>query len=226
MNMVLAKAGYSGTNSDAAKSFAGYGQRISEPRVGAIAVLSRGNRGGHVGVVSGIDAQGNPIIIFGNHNKRVGEATYPRARVIAFVMPTEERPTTIQMAARSGPNRAKADVNIDSPITELLAAIEAEQRRADSRPQPPRAPAARPPQPQAPQRAVQQLPPQQAPHRTVQQVPEQVRSTAQPAPRALPMDPALAELLGIRPPVVPPRPLSLHAQQPGRVAAAPSSTTR
>jgi uncharacterized protein (TIGR02594 family) len=81
MNMVLAKAGYSGTNSDAAKSFAQYGRRVSEPRVGAIAVLTRGKNGGHVGVVSGIDGQGNPIIISGNHGKRVGEAIYPRSRV-------------------------------------------------------------------------------------------------------------------------------------------------
>jgi len=89
MNMVLAKAGYSGTNSDAAKSFAQYGRRISEPKVGAIAVLTRGKKGGHVGVVSGVDANGNPIIISGNHNKRVGESVYPRGRVIAYVMPAE-----------------------------------------------------------------------------------------------------------------------------------------
>jgi hypothetical protein len=55
MNFVLAKVGYAGTNSDAAKSFAYYGQRISEPRVGAIAVLTRGKNGGHVGVVSGVE---------------------------------------------------------------------------------------------------------------------------------------------------------------------------
>ena len=34
MNLVLAKAGYAGTNSDAAKSFAYYGRRISEPQIG------------------------------------------------------------------------------------------------------------------------------------------------------------------------------------------------
>ena len=55
MNFVLAKAGFAGTNSDAAKSFAYYGRRISEPKVGAIAVLTRGARGGHVGVVTGIE---------------------------------------------------------------------------------------------------------------------------------------------------------------------------
>ena len=94
MNLVLNEAGYDGTHSDAARSFAYYGRRISEPEIGAIAVLTRGKNGGHVGVVSGIDAQGNPIIISGNHNKRVGEAVYPRARVIAYVMPTESHAAT------------------------------------------------------------------------------------------------------------------------------------
>ena len=145
MNMVLAKAGYAGTNSDAAKSFAYYGRRISEPRVGAIAVLTRGRRGGHVGVVSGIDSTGNPIIISGNHNKRVGEAVYSRARVIAYVMPTD-RPSTTQLAARGQPNTS--ELALDSPIAELLAAIEAEQNRSE---QP-----ARPAAPAQPHRQVQQ----------------------------------------------------------------------
>ncbi|MCW5692872.1 MAG: TIGR02594 family protein [Pseudolabrys sp.] len=122
MNMVLAKAGYSGTNSDAARSFAQYGRRVSEPRVGAIAVLTRGKNGGHVGVVSGIDANGNPIIISGNHGRKVGEAIYPRSRVIAYVMPTDRRATT-QVAG----NVARgSDKELDSPIAELLAVIESE----------------------------------------------------------------------------------------------------
>ena len=87
MNFVLKRAGYQGTGSDMARSFSGYGRRISGPRVGAIAVMARGRRGGHVGVVSGIDADGNPIIISGNHNNRVAEATYPRSRIRAYVMP-------------------------------------------------------------------------------------------------------------------------------------------
>ena len=87
MNFVLERAGHRGTGSDMARSFANYGRRVSGPRVGAIAVMSRGARGGHVGVVSGIDANGNPIIISGNHNNRVAEAAYPRGRVRAYVMP-------------------------------------------------------------------------------------------------------------------------------------------
>jgi uncharacterized protein (TIGR02594 family) len=88
MNMVLQKSGMRGTGSDMASSFAHYGQRVSGPQVGAIAVMSRGRRGGHVGVVSGIDARGNPIVVSGNHGHRVAEAVYPRGRIYAYVMPS------------------------------------------------------------------------------------------------------------------------------------------
>src|SRR5664279_2906093 len=136
MNLVLAKVGYAGTNSDAAKSFTYYGHRISEPRIGAIAVLTRGKNGGHVGVVSGIDANGNPIIISGNHGRRVGEGVYPRSRVIAYVMPSTRQAPNTQVAAHSEPTHAPSDSGIDSPITELLAAIEAEQNRPERPSQP------------------------------------------------------------------------------------------
>lgn len=87
MNLVLERSGYRGTGSNLARSFASYGRRISGPQVGAIAVMSRGRNGGHVGVVSGIDESGNPIIISGNHNRSVAEAPYPRSRIYAYVMP-------------------------------------------------------------------------------------------------------------------------------------------
>jgi uncharacterized protein (TIGR02594 family) len=87
MNFVLERSGYSGTGSDAARSFASYGQRISGPQVGAIAVMTRGKNGGHVGIVSGFDASGNPIVISGNHGHRVAEAVYPRGRIYAYVLP-------------------------------------------------------------------------------------------------------------------------------------------
>ncbi|MDB5567041.1 MAG: hypothetical protein JWP84_3607, partial [Tardiphaga sp.] len=88
MNMVLQRSGHQGTGSDMARSFSSYGQRLSGPQVGAIAVMSRGRRGGHVGVVSGIDASGNPIIVSGNHGNRVAESVYSRGRIYAYVMPT------------------------------------------------------------------------------------------------------------------------------------------
>ena len=87
MNMVLKRSGHQGTGSDMASSFAHYGHRISGPRVGAIAVMGR-RGGGHVGVVSGIDKRGNPIIVSGNHGHRVAESVYPRGRIYAYVMPS------------------------------------------------------------------------------------------------------------------------------------------
>ncbi|MGJ4960458.1 TIGR02594 family protein [Bradyrhizobium sp. HKCCYLRH2015] len=86
MNMVLERTGHRGTGSDMARSFASYGQRVSGPQVGAIAVMSR-RGGGHVGVVSGVDAQGNPIVISGNNGNRVRESAVSRGRVYAYVMP-------------------------------------------------------------------------------------------------------------------------------------------
>jgi uncharacterized protein (TIGR02594 family) len=88
MNFVLARSGLEGTSSRAAGSFASYGQRLSGPKVGAIAVIARGKSAGHVGIVTDIDPNGNPILISGNYNNTVAEATYSRGRVIAYVWPT------------------------------------------------------------------------------------------------------------------------------------------
>jgi uncharacterized protein (TIGR02594 family) len=87
MNMVLQHSGYRGTGSDMASSFAQYGQRVSGPQVGAIAVMTRGRGGGHVGIITGIDAAGNPIMISGNNGNRVREAPVSRGRIYAYVMP-------------------------------------------------------------------------------------------------------------------------------------------
>jgi uncharacterized protein (TIGR02594 family) len=88
MNLVLAQSGAKTSKSSMARSFTNYGTRLSGPQIGAIAVFARGKFGGHVGIVKGIDARGNPIIISGNHGRRVGEGTYPRNRVIAYVWPS------------------------------------------------------------------------------------------------------------------------------------------
>jgi uncharacterized protein (TIGR02594 family) len=86
MNLVLQRTGHRGTGSDMAASFASYGQRISGPQVGAIAVMGR-RGGGHVGIITGIDASGNPIMISGNNGNRVKEAPISRGRIYAYVMP-------------------------------------------------------------------------------------------------------------------------------------------
>jgi uncharacterized protein (TIGR02594 family) len=137
MNFVLAKTGYAGTGSDAARSFVSYGRRIHEPRIGAIAILTRGKRGGHVGIVTGIDKSGNPIILSGNHGRKVGEGVYSRSRVIAYVMPTDRQHVTVASArpsvASGRANDAPTEEGVASPITELLAAINDEKPQAPER---------------------------------------------------------------------------------------------
>jgi uncharacterized protein (TIGR02594 family) len=85
MDLVLKRTGHRG-GGNLAKAYASYGTRVSGPQVGAIAVLRR-RGGGHVGVVSGVDPNGNPIIVSGNHNRTVAESVYPADRVTAYVLP-------------------------------------------------------------------------------------------------------------------------------------------
>ncbi len=85
MDMVLKRTGHAG-GGNLASAYTHYGTRVSGPQVGAIAVMGR-RGGGHVGVVSGIDANGNPIVVSGNHNHTVAESVYPRGRIAAYVLP-------------------------------------------------------------------------------------------------------------------------------------------
>ncbi|WP_354095450.1 CHAP domain-containing protein [Bradyrhizobium sp. RT10b] len=80
MNMVTA----GGTGSRAAKSW--LAKPHVSPQVGAVVVTSR-RGGGHVGIVSGFTAGGDPIVISGNHGRRVGEGIISRGRVLAYVSP-------------------------------------------------------------------------------------------------------------------------------------------
>jgi uncharacterized protein (TIGR02594 family) len=87
LDMVLKKTGYKG-GGNLARGYINYGTRLAGPEVGAIAVFTR-KGGGHVGIVTGIDANGNPIVISGNYNDRVAIATYPAARALAYVRPVQ-----------------------------------------------------------------------------------------------------------------------------------------
>ncbi len=86
MDMILRHTGHPG-GGIAAKAYAHYGRRVPGPQVGAIAVMSRRGGGGHVGIVTGVDPHGNPIIISGNYNHKVVEAAFPRGIIFAYVVP-------------------------------------------------------------------------------------------------------------------------------------------
>jgi uncharacterized protein (TIGR02594 family) len=65
-----------------AREWAKVGHRVSGPRIGSIAVMRH-----HVGIVAGVDGRGNPILVSGNHGRRVGIGVYGARRVIAYVQP-------------------------------------------------------------------------------------------------------------------------------------------
>jgi uncharacterized protein (TIGR02594 family) len=77
MNMLV------GGNDRRAFSYLHRGRPAPHGCVNCVAVTGR-RGGGHVGIVKGYDNRGNPIIISGNHNRRVGVGVYARAKVIAY----------------------------------------------------------------------------------------------------------------------------------------------
>jgi uncharacterized protein (TIGR02594 family) len=102
MNYVLKKAGAKGTSSRAARSFLQFGKRLDGPRVGAIVIFTRkGPNSGHVGVVRGTDGQGNPIVVSGNSGPTVRQSTYPKHKVLAYVMPPDYVLEEMAKAARA-----------------------------------------------------------------------------------------------------------------------------
>jgi len=81
-NMILRRAGFSGTGSAAARSFAQYGRPASGPAPGVIAVWPH-----HVGFVVGSAGPGRIRVVSGNHNHRVDESVYATRGVMAFRYP-------------------------------------------------------------------------------------------------------------------------------------------
>lgn len=84
MAMIAPEAAARIRNPNMARDWVGAGRASNSCQVGTVAVLSRGRRGGHVGVVSACTAYG-PQIVSGNHGHRVGEGVYPAGRVLAYV---------------------------------------------------------------------------------------------------------------------------------------------
>jgi uncharacterized protein (TIGR02594 family) len=76
LNQKLRQAGYRGTGSRAAKSFLKYGRRTSA-RPGAIAIYSRGKRGGHVAIVESVN--GNTVTLVSGNCGRKGVCRYTRS---------------------------------------------------------------------------------------------------------------------------------------------------
>lgn len=91
VNWVMTQAGYKGTNSALAISWAKWGKKVTKPAYGAIAVFHWNptvNKKGHVGFVVG--KEGSRIqVLGGNQKDQVKVSSYSTKSVIAYVFPDD-----------------------------------------------------------------------------------------------------------------------------------------
>jgi uncharacterized protein (TIGR02594 family) len=108
---MLKRGGHVGTGSLLARSYLDWGISLEEPRLGAIAVLSRGNdpTTGHVGFVLG-DAADKLYLLGGNQGDAVTVAAFDKARLLGFRWPKDD----------AEPDRSTAD---DGIFTKVLAHV-------------------------------------------------------------------------------------------------------
>jgi uncharacterized protein (TIGR02594 family) len=84
----LERSGISSTRSLLARSYLKWGTALTEPRIGAIAVLSRGSDAGkgHVGFWLG-ETDDSVVLLGGNQKNAVSVARYPKGRLLALRWP-------------------------------------------------------------------------------------------------------------------------------------------
>jgi uncharacterized protein (TIGR02594 family) len=80
-----------GTDSAAARSWEKWGKKLSEPKLGALAVFWRGEKSselGHVGFFVR-DSSTEVSVLGGNQGDRVTIADYPKARLLGYRWPKD-----------------------------------------------------------------------------------------------------------------------------------------
>lgn len=85
VNWCMFKAGYNGTRSAAARSWANWGVKIDKPVKGCVVVLTR-KGGGHVGFFDGED-ESNIVLLGGNQDDAVNVRRFRKSRLLCYVMP-------------------------------------------------------------------------------------------------------------------------------------------
>jgi uncharacterized protein (TIGR02594 family) len=85
VNWCVQKAGYLGTGSAAARSWASWGVKIEKPVKGCIVVMTR-TGGGHVGFYEGSDSS-TVQVLGGNQDDAVNSRRYRAQRVLCYVLP-------------------------------------------------------------------------------------------------------------------------------------------
>ena len=87
VNSTLKQSGAEGTGSNMARSFMQWGNPVTEPQTGDIAVFSRGDPNGelgHVGFFNGYDENGNILVLGGNQGDAVSVSPYSPDQLLGF----------------------------------------------------------------------------------------------------------------------------------------------
>lgn len=111
----LERAGVRSTRSLLARSYLAWGETLDDPRMGAVAVFSRGSdpSQGHVGFWLG-ETDDAVVLLGGNQKNAVSVTRYPKSRILGLRWPTAEqaqaRKPSMPAAAESVFDRALAHV--------------------------------------------------------------------------------------------------------------------
>jgi uncharacterized protein (TIGR02594 family) len=90
-NAILQQVGLKGTGTLWALDFAGWGQKLAGPAVGAFAPMKR-DGGGHITIVVGKDQRGNIMCCGGNQSDAVTVAAFDPGRVVSWRWPSDVPP--------------------------------------------------------------------------------------------------------------------------------------
>ena len=82
----LESAGITSSRFESARSYEGWGIKLSAPRVGCVVTFTRAG-GGHVGFVVGRDKLGNLLVLGGNQGDAVNIKAFPLIRVTSYRWP-------------------------------------------------------------------------------------------------------------------------------------------
>jgi uncharacterized protein (TIGR02594 family) len=91
-----------------AASWGAWGEKVSGPHMGAVAVLTRAG-GGHVGIVTGVTAKGDMVrLLGGNQGDAVSEVWFPVGRITHYRKPAGATLPLAEVATVTAMSRSEA----------------------------------------------------------------------------------------------------------------------
>ncbi|MDH4981309.1 TIGR02594 family protein [Hyphomicrobium sp. D-2] len=114
----LERGGLASTRSLMARSYLRWGEALSDSRIGAVAVLSRGSdpAAGHVGFLMG-ETPTHVVLLGGNQGDAVSVAAYPKTRLLGLRWPSA---VSGNAGSKEAGTRAAGDALFDEALAHVL----------------------------------------------------------------------------------------------------------